>query len=276
MIKLFNIRRLLSRYEQQRLMHEYDAMCISQLKKTMEPGELMEYDTGIEDPDKGNDWLGVILLSQLQHIKKLEKIIQEETKIDRWIIGTYSSKVFEECKVLFPNTHRILFKSYAKDLENLEFYLLLQELDQITMYQRMIFYDININSHCNMDLLKKHLDNTNGIIIPHQMILMKERIKKKTPSHYSFSGETYYVTSWDTCFDMDTTKPFHYRVGAPLKYIVIPDIFVIQTDTFVKMDIQNYVMNSDQSLFYSILATEKCLLLTSPKEFYIDRVNLKN
>jgi hypothetical protein len=127
-----------------------------------------------------------------------------------------------------------------------------------------------------MDLLKKYLDNTERIIIPHQMILMKDRIKKKTSNHYSFNGETYYVTSWDTCFDMDTTRPQYYSVKAPLKYIVIPDIFVIQTETFVKMNIQNYVLNSDQSLFYSILATEKCTLLTSPKEFYIDRVHLKS
>ena len=128
----------------------------------------------------------------------------------------------------------------------------------------------------NLDLLTRYLNETDGIILPHQMILMKDKIKKKTPSHYVVDGKTYYVSSWDTCFDMDTTDPYYYIVNAPLKYIVIPDIFVGVTDTFIQMDIQNYIFNSEQSLFYSMLTTNKCFLLTSPKEFYIDRQTLRN
>jgi hypothetical protein len=274
MIRLFNLRRLLSRFEQQRLMNEYDSMCISQMKNNMEPGELLEYETGTGE--SGNEWLGVILISRIQHVKKLEAIIKDEQKIDRWVIGTYCSHVFEECKVLFPTAHRILFKTYAKDLENLEFFLLLQQFDQIKSYKYMTVYDIHINSHMDMDDIKRYLDQTKGIILPHQMILMKERIKKKTSSHYTVEDKTYYVSSWDTCFEMDTTKPYYYHVNAPLKYIVIPDIFVCLTDTFVKINIQNYVFNSGQSLFYSMIGTSKCFLLTSPKQYYIDRQTLRS
>lgn len=275
MIRLFNIRRLLSRFEQQRLMNEYDNMSIRQLKDDIEPGELLEYETCSQNSDSYN-WLGIILISRIQHVKKLENIIKEDTKVDCWVIGTYCSHVFEECKVLFPNTHRILFKSYAKDLENLEFQLLLQQFDVIKKYKYIATYDININSHANFDVLKQYLDETNGFIFPHQMILMKERIKNKTSSHYTFGGNIYYVSSWDTCVDMDTTTPNYYTLNVPLKYIVMPDIFVVFTETFIKTDIKNYIFNSNQSLFYSILATEKSYLLTSPKQFYIDRQTLRN
>lgn len=276
MKRLYRIRQLLSKMDQQRLMNEHDQMSMVYLKNPIEPGELIEYARGKEKEAKNSKWVGVAYVSTEKDIREMTTFV-EKAQLGKVIVGCTSFPVFIKCRnELVPdgNVDVVLFKSFSKDQELLEFCTMVQELEDLDDFEYTLVIDPSLTSEgVQFDTLANVMDKSpDTFIVPHQMMMLRDQnaFTQKNKRHYSYDNRYYYVPSFDPSFDMDAKSTLYYTVRSPVKFVRMKNSFVSRTKAFKTMTFSDYYFDKSESVFFSLLSTERCVFLTSPKAFYVE------
>jgi len=277
MKRLYKIRQMLSKLEQQRMMNEHDEMSMIYLKNPIEPGELVEYSRGKENEAKNDKWIGLTYVSDDTDISKLKDFLHE-AQLGKVIVGVTSFPLFVKCRTeILPegNVDVALFKSFAADQEFLEFCTMVQELEDLEDFEYTVVIDKALLQMGNVefDNLSKTLDkNVDAFVLPHQMMVLQNDnlYTAKNKRHYQYDNKYYYVSSFDPSFDLDARSTLYYTVRSPVKFVRMKNSFACRTTAFKALTFSDYFFDKQESVFLSLLQTEKCLFLTSPKTFYIE------
>lgn len=277
MDRLFRLRRMLNRFELQKLMSEYDQMSMTFAKNSIQPSEVIEYARGSVKESTYSSWFGICYISNQESIRQVKKFIRK-SDIGKVVIGVTTFPLFMECRSELSeigNVDVILFKSLTKDQPFLEYCNMIQEFEEIDDYEYVIMIDEALTKMGNVDFesLEKMLERSHDkFIVPHQMSELPDEYSytSKNKRHYRVNEKYYYVSSFDPSFDMDNSKTLYYSVKTPVKFVRIKNCFVCRTSAFKELEICDYYFNKWESIFLSLLNTNHCVFLTSPKTFFIE------
>ena len=266
MWKRFQLRKMVNKHEREKLLNESDMQSLMYLKKAVEPAELIEYSRGTGKEDaKYADWLGVGYVKNMEEAKYINSI-----EFGKFIFGVTSFPLFQELRKEFERDDVILFKNCIKKHEVLEFCSIIQQLQDLT-YKNIVVCDASMNiPTIDWDGLTHMLSEKDVVILPHHLLEIKDYklYSNKNKRHYLCQNKLYYVSSFDTGFDMDE-NPASYTIHTPVKFVKMNQVFATKLDTFMGLEISNYIFDPDQSMFYSLLTTKKCIFLTSPNKFSV-------
>jgi len=259
MKRLYRLARMLSKFDQERLLDEHDQMSLMYLKNNIEHGELLEYHRSKVE-SKNNEWLGMMYV---EDAKELSLFVKNE-EFGRMIVGTTSFKVFQEIRKEYEEIDIILFKSVENPL--LVFVTMVQELELLDEFQYIILCDASIKYDT---LSLKDISKTNAVVFPHHIKPLKQFTGNKRHCKDDNSGESYYVSSFDTGFEMNTSTPTSYKIKCAVKYVKMNHIFASPIKTFKELTVAEYQFDKEGSLFYSLLHSGNCVMLTHPLHFSI-------
>ena len=268
---------MLSKLEQQRLMNEHDEMSMVYLKNRVDPGELVEYSRGAAKDAKFKSWVGLTYVTEEKEIVNLRNFVRN-AGLGKVIIGVTSFPIFIKCRSdILPegNVDVVLFKSFSKDQQFLEFCTMVQELEELEDYDYTVVIDSALMKMGNVQFepLSKLLDrNNDAFILPHQMMALQSEnlYTTKNKRHYRCDDKYYYVSSFDPSFELDARSTLYYTIRSPVRFVRMKNSFACCTSAFKSLTFSDYYFDKTESIFLSLLQTEKCLFLTSPKTFYIE------
>lgn len=272
---------MLSKMDQQRMMNEHDQMSMMYLKHAVEPGELIEYARGKASPSPLPDWVAICYVSNDAELDKLDKFTTD-TQPGKTIVGVTSFPMFVKCRaqlVVKGNIDVILFKSFLQDQEMLEFCTMVQELEDIDDFKYILVMEKNMTSRSvDFNHLSKMILKSNGaFVLPHQMmsLLDPQSYTRKNRRHYQYDNTAYYVSSFDPSFDMESKSPLYYTVRSPVKFVRMRNSFAGTTSGYKSLVFADYYFDKPESIFFTLLQSEKCVFLTSPKAFYLEQEHPK-
>lgn len=277
MKRLYRIRQMLSKLEQQRLMNEHDEMSMIYLKHSIEPGELVEYSRGTVREAKNAKWIGLSYLDDEKQMGDLKSFIQR-ADLGKLIVGVTSFPLFMKCRTeILPegNVDVILFKNFAKDQEFLELCTMVQELEELNEFEYIVVVEKGLMKMGNVqydELTRMLTKNPESFILPHQMMRLEgdHLYTPKNKRHYRLNNDYYYVSSFDPSFELDARSTTYYTIRSPVRFVRMKGSFACRTNSFKSLALSDYYFDKSESVFLSLLQTEKCLFLTSPKVFYIE------
>lgn len=268
---------LLSKYELEQVISEYDAMSMAFLKNPVDAVELMEYVKTSNDTVQPShpDWILMMYVDDaVGHKNAIASLCA--TGAGRLILGTTSFQCFQELRRLVDNNLAsrvdvMLFRHSSKVSPYLQFACLVQELEDLGAAKFIATMDPRTFFECfdPERMAKTIVQSDDGIVLPHHMIRISDNgiSKKSNALHYEYNSEIYYVSSFDSAFAMDGENPSFYRVMSPVKFVQMNYVLACSIQAFKALEIMEYTFDPEGSLYYSALDKGKCVHMTSVMSF---------
>lgn len=278
---------LLNKHELEQVINEYDAMSIAFLKTPVDSPDLMEYvKVGAPSPGPQDEsepslgWTVVMFISDLGEQRSVvETLLEKRASIPRFIFGTTSFQSFQLLRQLLegtdiPRADVLLFRHKDEgppvSLQLLNLVQSLEDLGQWSEYIAVMDDDVRFDT-LSFDRMASTIEDAEGaILFPHHLVNLSEHgvTSKSNPHQYQHESTIYYVSTFDTGFDMDKAYPAFYRFMSPVKYAHMNHVMACSVATFQRLEFMEYNFDPDGSVLYASLNSgEPCVFMTSPMAF---------
>lgn len=272
---------LLSKYELEQVISEYDAMSMAYLRNPVQNVELMECVKcgGTSTSTTRSVFSSWVIIALVTDTKTQQGWIEALRRLEagRLIFGTTSFQSFQDLRRQLQNDESssrvdiLLFRHNQKVLPSLQLCTLVQELQDIDTLEYVMTVDENVRLDCldpekMVDTIRHSGD---GIVLPHHLICLSENgIKTKSNEHhYEYEDKVYYVSTFDTGFNMDSHSTLYYRIMSPVKFVQMNHVLACSMETFKSLEMFEYTFDVEGSMFYVALDTGRCVFMTSPMSF---------